>query len=68
MTVERVASDTARGVTRAVSDTVKRVWSVLDAASEKPAPSQYLSPKTVRAIQGTDTKKETRTISGKVDI
>lgn len=52
MTVERLVSDVTRAATRVVTDTAKRVWSVLDAASEKQTPSQYLSIKTVRAIQG----------------
>lgn len=54
MITERVVSDVARSGTRAVTDTAKRVWSMLDAASEKPAPSQYLSPRATRAIQGTN--------------
>ncbi len=52
MTVERVVSETARGVTKGVTDAVRKIWSVMDAAVEKPAPSQYLSHKAIRAIQG----------------
>jgi hypothetical protein len=54
MIVEKVTLDAAGGVARAVTDAGKRAWSVLDAASEKPTPDQYLSPKTVRSIQGRD--------------
>ena len=31
---------------------VKQAWSIMEAASEKQTPSQYLSAKAVRSIQG----------------
>jgi len=35
-----------------VETSIKKAWSVLDAASEKKPPSEVLSQKAVRAIQG----------------
>ncbi len=52
MSVEKLAVDAAFDVARMAANTVKEVWSVLDAAAEKPAPSQYLGAKAVQAIQG----------------
>ncbi len=31
---------------------VKKAWSILDAASEKTPPSEFLSPKAIQSIQG----------------
>lgn len=31
---------------------VKKAWSIMDAATEKPPPSDYLSPRAVQNIQG----------------
>jgi hypothetical protein len=37
---------------RLVETSMKKAWSILEAAAEKQSPSQYLSPKAVNAIQG----------------
>ncbi|MCL4266962.1 MAG: hypothetical protein KJ069_27530 [Anaerolineae bacterium] len=46
----------ATGVTKtAVKESlnlVKKAWSIMDAASEKQPPSDYLSPKAIQSIQG----------------
>ena len=52
MSIEKLAVDATFDVARTAANTVKDVWSVLDAAAEKPAPSQYLGAKAVQAIQG----------------
>ena len=44
--------DTVQESVRIVETTLRKVWSVMDAAHEKPSPSQYLKPDAVRAIQG----------------
>ena len=52
MSLEKLAVDAAFDVARAAANTVKEVWSVLDAAAEKPTPGRYLGEKAVQAIQG----------------
>lgn len=52
MSVEKLAVDATFDVARVAANTVKDTWSVMDAAAEKPAPSQYLGAKAVQAIQG----------------
>jgi len=52
MPLEKFATDTALSVTNVAKKLVKDVWSKLDAAAEKPRPSDYLSSKGVKAIQG----------------
>lgn len=52
MSLEKLAVDTAFDTVRVTAITVKEIWSVLDAAAEKPAPSRYLSEKAIQAIQG----------------
>ncbi len=52
MPLEKFATDTALSVTNVAKNFVKEVWSKMDAAAEKPRPSEYLSAKGVRAIQG----------------
>jgi len=49
-TVENVAKQT----TQLAEATIKKVWSVLDAASEKKAPTEYLSQQAISAIQGNE--------------
>lgn len=50
--LEKLVSDTIHSATRLVETTFKEVWSRLDAASDKPRPSEYLGQQAVRAIQG----------------
>jgi hypothetical protein len=46
------AAKTARVAERRVGDLVKKAWSIMDAASEKKTPSEYLSRRGTRSIQG----------------
>jgi len=50
--IENAAQDAARDAVRAVDSTLRKAWTIMDAAHEKPAPSQYLKPDAVKAIQG----------------
>lgn len=43
---------TARAVEEGVESLIQKAWSIMDAASEKKAPSQYLSDQAIRSIQG----------------
>jgi len=52
MGVEKLAVDAAFDAARLAANTVKDTWSVMDAAAEKPAPSQYLGQKAMAAVQG----------------
>lgn len=52
MPLEKLATDTALSITKTAHHFVKEVWSKLDAASEKPKPSEYLSQRGIKAIQG----------------
>ncbi len=50
--VEKTTVDSALSVTRLAGTAIKDVWSRLDAASDKPRPSEYLGQKATHAIQG----------------
>ncbi len=52
MPVEKLATDTASMAAHLVETIIKDVWSKLDAASEKPKPSEYLGQRAISAIQG----------------
>jgi len=52
MPLEKLATDTAFSAVKMVENFVKDVWNRMDAISEKPKPSEYLSAKAVKAIQG----------------
>ena len=55
MPVDTVMRDTVSVMKTAVKETenlIKKAWSIMDAASEKAQPSEYLSPKTIQSIQG----------------
>ena len=43
---------TARATEKGAEGLVKKAWSVMDAASEKKTPSQFLGDHAVRSIQG----------------
>jgi len=51
-TTAKVATDTTRQAVKAADSTVKKIWSILDAATEKKAPSEFLSSKAINSIQG----------------
>lgn len=52
MPIEKLAMDATFDVAKVAANTVKDIWSVMDAAAEKPTPSQYLGAQGMRAIQG----------------
>ncbi|PKO23341.1 MAG: hypothetical protein CVU38_04580 [Chloroflexi bacterium HGW-Chloroflexi-1] len=52
MSVEKLVAEAPVDAARLAANTVKDIWSMLDAAAEKPAPSHYLGQKAMRAIQG----------------
>ena len=56
MPIEAAVANTTKDVTKkgyqAADSVVKKVWSILDAASGKKAPSDYLSKQAITAIQG----------------
>lgn len=48
----KLGSDAVRITTRFVETAFKETWAKLDAASDKPRPSEYLGKRAVQAIQG----------------
>lgn len=50
--LEKTVTDAAMTAAKVVETGLKKAWSILDAASEKKAPSEYLSTKAIGAIQG----------------
>lgn len=52
MLPEKMAYDTGMETAKQVDASLRKAWSIMDAAREKPAPSQYLKPGTIKAIQG----------------
>ena len=46
------AREMVRETARLAEATIKKAWSIMDAAAEKTRPSQYLSEKAIKAIQG----------------
>jgi hypothetical protein len=50
----KAAADVSQTTIRIIEGTIKKAWSILDAASEKKPPSEMLSPKAIRAIQGNE--------------
>jgi hypothetical protein len=52
---EMIASETVNAARKAagvVDAGMKKAWSILEAAEQKKAPSEVLSPKGIQAIQG----------------
>jgi hypothetical protein len=45
-------TETGQVAEKGVESLVRRAWSVMEAASEKHAPSRYLSDQAMRTIQG----------------
>lgn len=58
MSLESMAVKTTQDVVsrtvNLVDSTMKKIWSILDAATEKESPSKYLSPRGISSIQGQD--------------
>lgn len=55
MTLEsttKAAADTTKATARGLEALIKRAWSLMDAAAEKKAPSDYLSSGAIQSIQG----------------
>lgn len=50
--VVREATAVTKSSVKESINLVKKAWSIMDAASEKKQPSDYLSPKTIKSIQG----------------
>jgi len=48
------AKDAAEKTVHAVDSTLKKFWSILDAAVEKKSPGEYMSPKGISSMQGQD--------------
>lgn len=60
MGVEAAALGAVKEAEKVGAGVLKEVWSALDAAAEKPAPSEYLRPSGVAAIQaGLDDRPST---------
>lgn len=51
-TATKAVADGAKETARTAEKLVKKLWSIMDAASEKKAPSDYLSAQTIQSIQG----------------
>ena len=51
-TAAKTVSEGTKGVVRAGEQLVKKLWSIMDAASEKKLPSDYLSTQAIQSIQG----------------
>ena len=51
-TAVKTVSDGTKGIVRTAENLVKKLWSIMDAASEKKAPGDYLSSKAISSIQG----------------
>ena len=49
---EKTVADAAQTSVKVVDAGLKKIWSVVDAAGERKAPSEMLSPKAIGAIQG----------------
>jgi hypothetical protein len=55
MPVETIASEAvsvAKTATKITESLAKKAWSIMDAASEKAQPSEYLSTHAIQSIQG----------------
>lgn len=50
--LEKAAIDIVRAAQRGGETVLKEAWSRLDAAAQKPRPSDYLGPRAIRSIQG----------------
>lgn len=53
MTIETAAvREVAKLTQNVLTDTVKKAWSILDAATEKMRPGEVLSQQAIQAVQG----------------
>lgn len=56
--LEKTVTDAALKTAKIVETSLKKAWSILDAASEKKSPSEYLSKSAVQSIQGLSQRSE----------
>lgn len=47
-----VATDVVKTTVKVAEAAVKKAWSIIDAASQKHTPSEYLSPQAIQSMQG----------------
>lgn len=52
MPLESLTVGALKSIATLAQSSIKETWNKLDAASEKPKPSEYLSQRAVSAIQG----------------
>lgn len=57
MTPENTALKVVTETTQLAETALKKAWSIMDAAKEKKAPSEYLSQTAIKAVQGTSDGK-----------
>jgi hypothetical protein len=50
--IVRTTAEVSRNTIRLTEGTIKKAWSILDAASEKKTASEILSQRAIQAIQG----------------
>ena len=50
--IAKEATAAAKTVVKESMNLVKKAWSIMDAATEKQPPGDYLSPKAIQSIQG----------------
>jgi hypothetical protein len=48
----QIATDVTKKTLQTAETALRKVWSIMDAASEKKAPSEVLSQKGIQAMQG----------------
>lgn len=52
MTPENTALKVVTETTKLAETALKKAWSLMDAATEKKSPSEYLSQTAIKAVQG----------------
>ena len=57
MTPENTALKVITESTKFAETALKKAWSIMDAATQKKAPSEYLSQTAIKAVQGTSDGK-----------
>jgi hypothetical protein len=51
-TTKKAVTDAATQTMKVADTSIKKAWSILDAATEKQSPSEYLGQRAVKSIQG----------------
>jgi hypothetical protein len=51
-TAAKTVTDAASQTLKVADTAIKKAWSIMEAASEKKSPSEYLGQKAVKSIQG----------------